>query len=91
MNAETDAYYGRPDPSRTYKWGLVLPGVPDVFPLSRTTPTWRVVCWFPTRKKAEAYAKRVHGKNPWAIARSNLADHYARPRRPSVIGVLLEL
>jgi hypothetical protein len=68
MNAETDAFYGRPDPSKTYKWGLVLP-----VEVSRTTlytSQWRVVAWFPTRTNAEAYAKRVHGHQPHAICRA---------------------
>lgn len=67
MNAETDAYFGRDKPSRTYKWGLVLPSIQfgEAYP-------WRVVCWFKTRKAAEDYAKRVHGRNPYAIARANL-------------------
>jgi hypothetical protein len=67
MNAETDAFYGRPDPSKTYKWGLVLPMV--IGPPARLEQ-WRVVAWFPTRTNAEAYAKRVHGQQPHAIARA---------------------
>lgn len=71
MNAETDAFYGRPEPSRTYKWGLVLPcrngHLPVEFP-------WRIVAWFPSRTAAEAYANRVHGRAPHAIARANLAE-----------------
>lgn len=71
MNAETDAYFGRPNPSKTYKWGLVLPMV--IGPPARLEQ-WRVVCWFPSRKNAEAYALRVHRGTPYAIARANLAE-----------------
>lgn len=70
MNAETDAFYGRAEPSKTYKWGLVLPTRPEGNP----EPHWQVVAWFPSRTNAEAYAKRIHGRAPHAIARANLAE-----------------
>lgn len=69
MNAETDAYYGRPEPSKTYKWGLVLLCRNGHLPVEYP---WRVVCWFPTRKACDAYAFRVHSHQPFAIARANL-------------------
>jgi hypothetical protein len=66
MNAETDAYFGRDTPSRTYKWGLALPTLigPHIPP-----QRWQVVAWFPTQTAAEQYAARVHGGKPYAIAR----------------------
>ncbi len=75
MNAETDAYYGRPAPSKTYKWGLVLPSQwPKGLWPDAVAEQWRIVAWFPSRTNAEAYAKRVHGRQPHAIARANLAE-----------------
>jgi hypothetical protein len=72
MNAETDAFYGRDKPSKTYKWGLALPRMEDV--RTGAVCDWRIVAWFPSRKNAEGYAKRVHGRQPHAIARANLAE-----------------
>jgi hypothetical protein len=73
MNAETDAFYGRDTPSKTYKWGLVLPSqLPKgLWPNAEFAREWRVVAWFPTRNAAEQYAKRVHGHQPHAIARAH--------------------
>jgi hypothetical protein len=68
MNAETDQYYGRQEPSRTYKWGLVLPC--EVAPYLNITHAWRVICWFKTKQAAQAYATRIHGQRPYAIARA---------------------
>lgn len=73
MNAETDAYYGREQPNKTYKWGLVLP-IETHTPTCMVPALWKVVAWFPSRTNAEAYAKRVHGRAPHAIARANLAE-----------------
>lgn len=73
MNAETDAFYGREQPSKTYKWGLVLP-LETYIPTGMVPALWKVVAWFPTRAAAEQYAKRIHGRAPHAIARANLAE-----------------
>lgn len=71
MNAETDAYYGRPDPSSTYKWGLALPSQlpPGLWPERHP---WKVVAWFKTRKACDAYAFRVHSHQPHGICRAYL-------------------
>lgn len=67
MNAETDAFYGRDEPTKTYIWGVVIPVT-----LSRPSPDikndWRAVAWFKTRKRAEEYARS--GWATYAIARA---------------------
>lgn len=63
MNASTGEYYGKDEPSASYKWGVVVPvthGAID--PVS-----WRVIAWFKTRKRAQTYA--LTGWGEFAICR----------------------
>jgi hypothetical protein len=74
MNEVTE-YFGREEPSRTYKWALVLPiSPPSILTRGTGRDAWQAIAWFKTRKACEAYAVRVHGRKPYAIARANLAE-----------------
>lgn len=66
MNAETDAFYGRDEPSATYKWGVVI----DMSSPLLLLHGWQVVAWFKTRKRAEEYARRRLVR-AYAIARGH--------------------
>lgn len=59
MNAETDAFYGRDKPSRSYKWAIVAGS-------EHSAP--RAVAWFKTRKAAIDHAERIR-MFEYAIAR----------------------
>lgn len=60
MNAETDKFYGRDDPTATYKWGVAV---------ASEFSDWRIIAWFKTRKAAIAYGKRMTARTQFAIAR----------------------
>lgn len=66
MADEMTSYYGKDEPSASYKWGVVIPitvvqvGVPNAV-------QWRAVAWFKSRKRAEEYANT--GWSTYAIAR----------------------
>lgn len=81
MNASTGEYYGHDEPSASYKWGVVIPYVTG----ASDAVTWRVVAWFKTRRRAEAYA--VSGWAEFALCRldrrskGNPYETPARPRR----------
>lgn len=63
MNASTGEYYGKDEPSASYKWGVVVPVMHGAI----DPVTWRVVAWFKTRKRAQAYA--MSGWGEFAICR----------------------
>ncbi len=56
-----DTYYGKDEPSASFKWGVVVP----VVGVDRTD--WRAVAWFKSRKRADEYARS--GWSTYAIAR----------------------
>lgn len=58
---QMDAFYGKDQPSASFKWGVIVPNVG----LDRTD--WRAVAWFKSRKRAVEYANS--GWSNYAIAR----------------------
>lgn len=65
MNASTGEYYGKDEPSASYKWGVVVPVIGNAVGHPQTV--WRAIAWFKTRKRAEAYA--VSGWAEFALCR----------------------
>lgn len=55
-------YYGKDQPSASYKWGVVVPAVFGV-----TDTKWSAVAWFRSRKRAVDYANIRY--TVYAIAR----------------------
>jgi hypothetical protein len=49
---ELTQFYGADKPSRTYKWGVAS---------HSEFSDWRIVAWFTTRKRAEAYGASLRG------------------------------
>ena len=61
-----EGYYGKDEPSATYKWAVVSPGTVHGFHLP-AREAWQAVAWFKTRKAAEDYGRRTFAR--FAVAR----------------------
>lgn len=71
------SYYGKDEPSASFKWGVVIPVTSTMIIVGTSSGTqWRAVAWFKSRKRAVEYAKS--GWSTYAIARTNVDDN---PRR----------
>lgn len=71
MPNDIDAYYGKDQPSASFKWGVIVPVLTVVNdpPFSTKVPKWTAVAWFKSRKRADEYART--GWASYAIARMN--------------------
>lgn len=65
VNASLDAYYGKDEPSASFKWGVIVPITTGATAKPHTT--WTAVAWFKTAKRAKEYAES--GWSVYAIAR----------------------